>query len=88
MNFFADVDEALKIPSDFGYSGKLPIGETWSLGPVIRTRDSDLLEQSNADALIRFLQTGTRGYRQRGTALSGRRGPGGLGIGSLPVALR
>jgi hypothetical protein len=47
----AEIRDALRMPDDFGYSGELPIGETWSLGPVIRTRDSNLLDQSNADAL-------------------------------------
>ena len=49
--FDANVVEALKTPGDFGYRGDLPIGKTWALGPVIRHRDSSLLEECNADAL-------------------------------------
>ena len=48
----ADIREALKRPSDFGYHGDLPIGETWSLGPMIENRDSGPLEKSNA-AVVR-----------------------------------
>jgi hypothetical protein len=44
----ADIREAIKRPSDFGYYGDLPIGTTWSLGPMILNRDSGPLEQSNA----------------------------------------
>ena len=51
-----EIRDALLMPDDFGYSGELPIGETWSLGPVIRTRDSGLLGQSNADALEAALE--------------------------------
>lgn len=51
-----EIRKALTIPDDFGYSGELPIGETWSIGPVIRTRDSNLLEQSNADAIEAALE--------------------------------
>jgi len=50
-----EIRDALRIPSDFGYSGDLPIGETWSIGPVIRTRDSQLRELSNANALEKAL---------------------------------
>ncbi len=52
-----DVREALKQPSDFGHHSDLPLFETWSLGPVILSRDSKLLEQSNHDALIRHLES-------------------------------
>lgn len=51
-----EIQEALRTPDDFGYSGDLPIGETWSLGPVIRTRDSNLLDSSNANALEAALE--------------------------------
>ena len=40
--------EAIKPPNDFGYHGDLPIGRTWSLGPVIETRDSGPLEKANS----------------------------------------
>lgn len=46
-----DISEALRIPSDFGYSGDLPIGESWSLGPMILNRDSGPLEQANAQSV-------------------------------------
>lgn len=48
--------EALRLPNDFGYSGDLPIGETWSLGPVIEHRDSDLLSQSNSVVMRRTFE--------------------------------
>ncbi len=51
-----DIKDALAMPRDFGYSGHLPIGESWSLGPVVLTRDSDLLEESNHAALIKHLE--------------------------------
>lgn len=53
----SEVRKALKIPSDFGYSGDLPIGETWSLGPALEHRDSDLLAKSNSDALKKYLES-------------------------------
>jgi len=53
-----DIHKALKRPESFGYSGyNKEMFETWALGPVIRTRDSGLLEQSNADALEDYLQS-------------------------------
>ncbi len=52
-----DIKDALAMPRDFGYSGHLPIGESWSLGPVVLTRDSDLLEESNHAALIKHLES-------------------------------
>jgi hypothetical protein len=51
-----EIKKALEMPSDFGYSGDLPIGETWAIGPVIRSRDSNIREQSNADVLERELK--------------------------------
>jgi hypothetical protein len=51
-----DVQDALRMPRDFGYHGDLPLGERWSLGPIIRHRDSDILQESNADALERHLE--------------------------------
>lgn len=53
------IKQWLKRPDSFAYYGDLPIGETWSQGPVIRTRDSDLMEESNADALIKWLESKT-----------------------------
>ena len=52
-----DIDQALAEPAHFGYSGDLDLFGTWALGPIIRTRDSGLLEQSNAEALIRHLES-------------------------------
>lgn len=57
----AEIAEALSRPSDFGLSSTAEHADemfkTWSLGPVIRTRDSNLLEESNADALERMLKS-------------------------------
>lgn len=55
-----EIKAALTYPSDFGYSGDneelyYPL-KTWTHGPVFRTRDSDLLEESNADCLIASLK--------------------------------
>lgn len=45
-------------PPNFGYSGDNDqMFETWSLGPVIETRDSTLLDKANAAALKRFLDS-------------------------------
>jgi ABC-type glycerol-3-phosphate transport system substrate-binding protein len=53
MSFPEDPTECLKRPRDFAiFSGPVRDDpEHWSLGPMILTRDSDLLSQSNADAL-------------------------------------
>lgn len=55
------VRTALELPSDFGSSDERFQHGTpdrrWSLGPVIRHRDSGLLEQSNAAVLIRRLES-------------------------------
>jgi len=53
----SQISEALKMPRDFGYHGDLPIGDTWTLGPVIETRDSGLLDQSNAAILQKMLES-------------------------------
>lgn len=53
-----EVQQALQRPSDFGYFGGDPaMFDTWSLGPVIRHRDSGLLDQSNAEALEAHLKS-------------------------------
>jgi len=53
-----EIADALKRPSDFAYFGDNDeMFETWSLGPVIRTRDSGILEESNAAALERHLES-------------------------------
>jgi hypothetical protein len=49
------IAEALARPSDFGWSGRPEMFKTWSLGPALQNRDSGLLDQSNAAALIEFL---------------------------------
>jgi hypothetical protein len=46
------LDALIKLPSDFGYYGDLPVGDTWTLGPVIRHRDSGPLDESNAAAIV------------------------------------
>lgn len=48
--------KALRLPSNFGCSDKR-IGDTWALGPVILTRDSNILEQSNSAAIRRRLES-------------------------------
>jgi hypothetical protein len=53
-----EIRDLLRPPDSFGYLGdNADMFETWTLGPVIRTRDSDLLEQSNADALEKHLRS-------------------------------
>lgn len=50
--------EALRRPSDFGYSGgRDGMFETWSLGPCIETRDSDIREEANAAAMKVMLKS-------------------------------
>jgi hypothetical protein len=52
------IAQALKRPSDFGYRGDNgQMFQTWSLGPVIQHRDSDLLEKSNAKSIIKTLES-------------------------------
>lgn len=54
----AEIADALSMPSDFGYRGdNEELFETWSLGPVIETRDSDLLTKANRAALMRHLES-------------------------------
>lgn len=52
-----DVRKALKAPRDFGSHGDDDLFVTWSLGPLMRHRDSSLLDESNADALIKHLES-------------------------------
>lgn len=52
-----EIKKALSAPSDFGYfGGNEEMFKTWSLGPVIEHRDSDVLTRSNARVLIRTLE--------------------------------
>lgn len=57
-----DIEAARAFPRDFGlnsdaeHSAEIEAGE-WSLGPIFRTRDSNLLETVNADALIDELES-------------------------------
>lgn len=51
-----DIKEALKRPGDFGYHGDLDLFETWSIGPCILTRDSDLVEKANCESLLAMLE--------------------------------
>lgn len=49
-----EVREMLTLPPSFGLAAGHPVREDpehWTLGPMIRTRDSELLEAVNADAL-------------------------------------
>jgi hypothetical protein len=53
-----DLQNALRQPKcfiDFSHDDRLY--DTWSLRPVIRTRDSGLLDQSNAAMLIAHLES-------------------------------
>lgn len=51
-----DIAAALGRPDSFAYFGDNPeMFETWAIGPTLRTRDSTLLEESNADALLEAL---------------------------------
>jgi hypothetical protein len=48
-------EEALKMPEDFGYSGDLPLFETWGF-VASRNRDSEHLDNSNYDATVARLE--------------------------------
>lgn len=50
-----EIREALQAPEDFGYSGDLPLFDTWALGPVIDFRDATVLTRANRGALERAL---------------------------------
>jgi hypothetical protein len=54
-----EIKQALARPSDFGLDSDHEhydeMFSTWSLGDVIRTRDSSIAEESNADALEKIL---------------------------------
>ncbi len=53
------IREMLRLPSDFSPSSTHPVAEnpdTWTVGPSILTRDSDLLEESNCAALKKALE--------------------------------
>lgn len=55
-----DIKEALKEPTSFAYFGSRGESQmfiTWSLGPVFRTRDSEVIAQSNARILIKKLES-------------------------------
>jgi hypothetical protein len=48
----AEIKRALEYPSDFGYSGNnADLFKTWTLGPIIETRDSEMIAVSNAACL-------------------------------------
>lgn len=51
-----DVRQALAIPEKFEYRGKLPLGTTWSLGPVVDHRDATMLAKANYAALLLELE--------------------------------
>lgn len=53
----ADIKQALARPDSFAYFGdEKELFKTWALGPVILTRDSDLITQSNATILKQKLE--------------------------------
>lgn len=50
--------DALRRPSDFGYFGdNEEMFETWTLGPVIETRDSEIREKANAASIKKMLES-------------------------------
>lgn len=50
--------DALRRPSDFGYfGGNEEMFETWTLGPVIETRDSEIREKANAASIKKMLES-------------------------------
>lgn len=52
-----EIKEALECPSDFGYSGDNDeMFRTWSLGPALVSRDSDLIAESNSAAMLSELE--------------------------------
>ena len=57
-----DIKKALKFPDNFGMSSdderydEIVNEKTWSLGIVVKTRDSNLLELSNHKALMEYLK--------------------------------
>ncbi len=56
-----DIREALERPDSFIFhSNDEKWFSTWSLGPVMRTRDSSLLDESNAGALLSALEDAER----------------------------
>ncbi len=56
-----DIDDALTRPRDFGYHGDNDeMFKTWSIGPAYRTRDSGILDKSNADVFERELAQGVK----------------------------
>lgn len=60
MTTWPTPQEAIARPSYFGYrGGNDKLFETWSLGPVILTRDSNLREESNAAVLKKVLEEKT-----------------------------
>lgn len=54
----AQIREMLRVPSDFSMNSGHPVAEnpdTWTIGPMILQRDSELLEESNCAALKKAL---------------------------------
>lgn len=53
------IQEVLRRPSNFMYHGddRDVMFVTWAIGPTLLTRDSTILEQSNAAALVKHLNT-------------------------------
>jgi hypothetical protein len=48
----AEIKRALQYPADFGYRGNNPdLFNTWTLGPIIESRDSEIVTVSNAACL-------------------------------------
>jgi hypothetical protein len=51
-----EIEQALRHPGSFGYSGDRDMFNTWSLGPMLETRDSGMIAKSNAHAMTTELQ--------------------------------
>jgi len=72
-----EIKELLKRPDSFGYHGdNKEMFITWSVGPIIETRDSSLLEKSNAEALQKILEDRPEWEDQWAIERFGHYGPG------------
>ncbi len=57
------VDDALRRPDSFAlFESKPKLFKTWSLGPVIRHRDSDIIQRCNATAMLEELEKNHRDW--------------------------
>lgn len=56
----AELEQLLSYPDSFGYFGDKDIAGTWALGPVVLTRDSEVLTKANRKALENALEADTK----------------------------